>query len=328
MSLFEINTERLIEEMNGLGCLPKWQNELYNVVFDDNKHWEHTDPISHNYFPFYDYEALEATYQFEPPKTCHYSIIDEKLEDIKPLQLEVKEDEAKQQENDQKCEEEIESKHHDEKSSTQDPHEGISTNSENTDQRKASVGRKRQNKNATYGQIYAMLKALIDQLNNKVKNIISKNARSDSVNTTIIRKLQKITKKILGKFATKNQLKSSKTSQYYADYLKSFNNGFVPLFVDKDIYTEEDIQVLFKDYIKLSFPPNKVIAIHCEIFQENLDKQVFLAQSRDSSKTGVKAMNNGAFYLICNKLLEMHENNEITIHERILPVLNYFMDYD
>ena len=122
-------------------------------------------------------------------------------------------------------------------------------------------------------------------------------------------------------------MKSKKVAQVYEDYLKSFTNGFLPLFTDNDEYSENEMEDLFKDYIDLSFPPQKVLSIYREIFKEELDEQAFIKESRDCSKHTVKALNNEAFYLICRKLMNLHENREVKIHKNILEILKYFMDY-
>ena len=157
------------------------------------------------------------------------------------------------------------------------------------------------------------------------KRRIDSKKRIDSINTTIIRSVKKIPKIILKIFITEHQLKSNEINQVFEDYKRCFNEGFMPLLTKYIGTIDDQDNSLFIDFIKLSFPPNKVINILNKFFGESLDKLQFVEQSRKSTKKSVK--NSKAFCMICRIILEMIKSDKIRICKEFLHVLPLFASY-
>lgn len=173
----------------------------------------------------------------------------------------------------------------------------------------------------------------LNQIINKLKICISswrigknkKKRRSDAINTTIIRSVNKIPKLLLKIFITKNQYKSNNINHVYEDYKRCFNEGFVPLLTQYLGTINYSDQSLFIDFIKLSFPVNKVIKIINDFLNEPLDRIQFIEQSRKSSMKSIK--NNKAFCLICKAILHIIHKEKIGLSEEFYVVLQKIICY-
>ena len=180
----------------------------------------------------------------------------------------------------------------------------------------------------TLEEIIKMLKTYISSLKineSEMEIEMEMERRIDSINTTIIRSVNKIPKMILKMLITEHQLKSKNISQVFEDYKRCFNEGFMSLSTRYIGIINDQDSSLFIDFIKLSFPPNKVIKILNNFFGESLDKLQFVEQSRKSTKKSVKK--NKAFCMICRIILEIVNKEEIGICKEFLHVLPSFACY-
>ena len=147
-------------------------------------------------------ESLDEDDQLMPSKVCEFYLDKKKFEEAKAT-LHVVHSKDTEQINEDLQREEMESnKTNPIKEAQNLSPSKASTKSEYSSKTVRKSGRKRGNISASLSELISMLIKIITQLNNKVKSIWIK-ARSDSINTTIIRELRKLSKKIVVKFATK-----------------------------------------------------------------------------------------------------------------------------
>ena len=135
--------------------------------------------------------------------------------------------------------------------------------------------------------------------------------------------IKKFPKVLLSFFATKAQLRNM--NKIYEHIERCFNNGFLYLVGNEVKMFKIEEKLLLSDFISLCFPPAKAIQILKSVTGEALDKQHFVAQSRNSSIRGNKKNSDLIIKLICSKILSLNDTNEISIHERIVKILQCFI---
>ena len=128
---------------------------------------------------------------------------------------------------------------------------------------------------------------------------------------------------MLSLFATKAQLRNMNKINECIE--KCFKEGFLFLFGNEAKIFEIEEDLLLSDFISLCFPPTKAIQILKSVTGEALDKQHFVAQSRNSSIRGNKKNSDLTIKLICSKILSLNDTNEISINERVNKILKFFI---
>ena len=203
MSLFEISSINLIEYMQSYSIYNSTNDALKNDIFETH----YIDECLHMSVGF-DFnknslESLDEDDQLMPSKINEFYLDKKKLEKGKATLHVVHSKNTEQINEDLQCEEMESNKTNPIKEAQNLSPSKASTKSEYSSKTIRKSGRKRGNISASLSELNSMLIEIITKLNDKISKLIWEKERSDVINTTIIRELRNISKKIVVKFVTK-----------------------------------------------------------------------------------------------------------------------------
>jgi len=115
-------------------------------------------------------------------------------------------------------------------------------------------GRKEKQPDVSPGTLYNLFCKWIGGFDEKVKE----RQRTDSKNTTVARHIKRLVRLLLQHIGSRCQYKSNEMNLFLRSYLKSFVQGFLPMF---NLQDSDNKQELFLYYITLCFPLEKVTRI-------------------------------------------------------------------
>ena len=124
----------------------------------------------------------------------------------------------------------------------------------------ARRGRKATIKNPNHEEFVEIFTELWDDVKEVIESDqigVSNRNRPDVKDKKIISKIWKFSKTLLNWFCTDNQRKGKSKKKMFELYKRWFEDGFLPFMAENLDNSEENKVLLFRDFIKLSFPPKK-----------------------------------------------------------------------
>ena len=132
--------------------------------------------------------------------------------------------------------------------------------------------------NPTYDQFAVIFTKLWDDIERIISSNhkgISGRTQSDVKNKKVICRIRKFAKTLLNLFSTENQRKGKSNMEMYKLYKRCFEDGFLRFMTENQDNYEENKVLLFRDFINLSFPPNKAQGV-LSILNEDLGYQFYI----------------------------------------------------
>ena len=120
---------------------------------------------------------------------------------------------------------------------------------------------------------------------------------------------------------TESQIRTNNVEENNRNYKRIFKEGFLKLVhKDKELEREEE-KNLYKEFLSLGFPIEKVLNVIKLEYGESIDQKKFTKETRNASMTS-KTQKSKAFILICTKIVNLNDEGKIQLNSEASKILN------